>query len=106
MDFEFVKSYGLSKQEEITLLKTFVDELWKSINALKQAKEAKDIKAARLYSHKIQGSAGMVGLTHLASEAKGINELVHKVQWNWNGKLDEMIRSYPEIQRIASEFHA
>jgi HPt (histidine-containing phosphotransfer) domain-containing protein len=106
MDFEFIKTYGLSRSEEITLVQTFVEELWKSMDSLKKSKEDKDTKLARVYSHKIQGSAGMVGLTTLASEAKSINDLIHQNDWNWDSKLDNLINSFPEIQRIAKSFCA
>ena len=104
MDFEFVKTYGLDRKDQITLVRTFVEELWKSFELLQSTMEAKDVKLARVYSHKIQGSSKMVGLLDIAEEAKEINSLLHKDQWGWQNKLQAMMDKYPQIQVVADEF--
>lgn len=80
------------------VLQTFLGEIKKTVNGMKETYAANDIENYRILVHGLKGSGGSAGATHLVEMATESNTLIKSGDWEGSKKYHEPIIA--ELERL------
>ena len=80
------------------VLQTFLKEITKTVEGLKETYSAKDIENYRILVHGLKGSGASAGATHLVEMATESNALIKEGKWDESVRFHEPILA--ELERL------